>query len=211
VVGVGLFGKKDQKIGGVIGYHGLVDWWLATFTEEERRYMEGVYQPIGAVVEGGSSTLTTGHIISTSQSICGFLWAFATWFNKPNDRYLAVKILDKAEQVPASVLDRHFLYLQKIRTYYKDRDTIPGSLDKAIAACEMQISIAPQAAAAFRKEPGFKTIPAHTGYEQLAIIRDKEGEYVEAISLCQQAKAQGWSGDWDKRIARYQKKLDKAK
>lgn len=210
---MGFFGKKDKKIGGDIGFYGLADWWLTTFTEEERRYMEGVYQPIGAGAEGGgSSTLTAGHIISTSQSICGFLWAFATWFNKPSDRYLAVRILDKAEQVPASVLDRHFLYLQKIRTYYKDRDTVSGSLDKAIAACEMQISISPQAAAAFRKEPGFgKHLPAHTGYEQLAIIRDKQGEYAEAIGLCQQANAQGWSGDWEKRVARYQKKLDKAK
>lgn len=210
---MGFFGKKDKKIGGDIGFYGLADWWLSTFTEEERRYMESVYQPMGASIGGGpTATLTTGHILNTTQTACGFLGTFAGWFNKPNDRHLAYRILDKAEEVPGNTLDRHFLYHQMVKTYYKDRDAVPGSLDKAIAACEKQIALAPQASAAFKREPGFgKDLPTHTGYEQLAIIRDKQGDYAEAISLCQQAKGQKWAGDWDKRIARYQKKLDKAK
>jgi len=213
VAEVGFFGKREKKIGGDIGYYGLSEWWLTTFTEEERRYMEQTFQPMGSGVGGGSpTTLTSGNILSSSQSACGFLGVLAGWFRKPNDRYLAVRILDKAEQVPGNTLDRHFLYHQMIKTYYKDRDTVPGSLEKTIAACEKQISIAPQAVEAFKREPGFgKDLPAHTGYEQLAIIRDKQGEDAEAVRLCQQAKAQGWTGDWDKRILRYQKKLDKAK
>lgn len=209
---MGFFGKKDKKIGGDIGYFGLADWWLATFTEEERRYMESVYQPMGAGIGGSRpATLTTGHILNTSQTACGFLGTFAGWFNKPNDRHLAYRILDKAEQVPGNNLDRHFLYHQMIKTYYKGRDTVPGSLDKALAACEKQIAIAPQAATAFRREDPDQSLPAHTGYEQLAIIRDKQGEYAEAIRLCKEAERRKWAGDWDKRITRYQKKLDKAK
>ena len=210
---MGFFGKKDKKIGGDIGFYGLADWWLTTFTEEEHRYMEQTFQPMSVGVGGGHSpSLTTGQILSSGRSACAFLGTFASWFHKPNDRHLAVKILDKAEQVPGDMLDRHFLYHHMIKTYYPDRDKVPGSLDKAIAACEKQIAIAPQAAAAFNKEPGFgKDLPAHTGYEQLAIIRDKQGEYTEAIGLSQQAQSQKWAGDWDKRIVRYQKKLDKAK
>lgn len=209
---MGFFGKKDKKIGGDIGFYGLADWWLATFTEDERGYMEGVYQPMGASIGGGrSATLTSGHILSTTQTASGFLGTFAGWFNKPNDRHLAYRILDKAEQVPGNTLDRHFLYHQMIKTYYPDRDKVPGSLDKAIAACDKQIASAPESAAAFRNEYRDDPLPAHTGYEQLAIIRDKQGDYTEAIRLCQQAKSQKWAGDWDKRIARYQKKLDKAR
>lgn len=209
---MGFFGKKDKKIGGDIGFYGLADWWLMTFTEEERRYMEQTFQPMSVGVGGGqSSSLTTGQIFGSSRSACAFLGTFAGWFHKPNDRDLAYRILDKAEELPGDVLDRHFLYHQMIKTYYPDRDRVPGSLDKAIAACEKQIAMAPQAAAAFRREDGDQSLPAHTGYEQLAIIRDKQGDYAEAIRLSQQAKSRKWAGDWDKRIARYQKKLDKAK
>ena len=42
----------------------------------------------------------------------------------------------------------------------------------------------------------------HTGYEQLAIILEKQREYDEAIDLCKQAQKQTWSGEWDKRIER---------
>jgi hypothetical protein len=120
VVGVGFFGKKDKKIGGVIGYYGLADWWLATFTEEERRYMEQTFQPMSVGIGGGqSSSLTTGQIISKSRSACGFLGTFAGWFHNANDRHLAYRILDKAEQVPGDTLDRHFMYHQMIKTYYR--------------------------------------------------------------------------------------------
>ncbi len=50
------------------------------------------------------------------------------------------------------------------------------------------------------------SLPSHKGYEQLAIILNKQGKDDEAIKLCNEAKNQGWAGDWDKRIARYSKK-----
>lgn len=107
---MGFFGKKEKRIGGDIGYYGLADWWLETFTEDERRYMEHTFQPMSVGVGGGrSSSLTTGQILNSSQSACAFLGALAGWFNKPNDRYLAHKILDKAEQIPGNTLDKHFL------------------------------------------------------------------------------------------------------
>jgi hypothetical protein len=47
----------------------------------------------------------------------------------------------------------------------------------------------------------------HTGYKQLCIIRDSEGNYSEVIRLAEQAKSEGWAGDWDKRIEKAKKKL----
>ncbi len=54
-------------------------------------------------------------------------------------------------------------------------------------------------------------LPRHTGYEQLAIIREKEKDHPEAIRLCGEAMAQGWNGDWEKRIQRCKAKLSKVK
>ena len=106
------------------------------------------------------------------------------------------------------ILDAHFLYLGMIQTHYKDRDNIPGALEKAVQSCEKQIGIAPRAARAFRAEPWWKALPQHTGYKQLAIIREKQGDISAAIRLCEEANTQGWAGDWEKRIGRYSKKIE---
>jgi len=46
----------------------------------------------------------------------------------------------------------------------------------------------------------------HTGYKQLCIIREKQGNWQEVIRLAEQAKSEGWVGDWDKRIEKAKKK-----
>jgi hypothetical protein len=52
-------------------------------------------------------------------------------------------------------------------------------------------------------------LPSHTGFTQLAIVREKQHNYSEAIRLAQLAQGQGWGGDWDKRIIRCQQKQAK--
>lgn len=49
----------------------------------------------------------------------------------------------------------------------------------------------------------------HLGYKQLCTIREKEGNFLEVIRLAEQAKSEGWEGDWDKRIEKAKKKLNK--
>jgi hypothetical protein len=49
----------------------------------------------------------------------------------------------------------------------------------------------------------------HTGYKQLCIIRENQENYKEVIRLAEQAKAEGWEGDWDKRIEKAKKKLER--
>ncbi|WP_216906830.1 phage head morphogenesis protein [Synechococcus sp. CCY 0621] len=46
-------------------------------------------------------------------------------------------------------------------------------------------------------------------FQQLAIIYDKQGRHSDAIAVCENVAQAGWSGDWAKRISRYQKKLAK--
>ncbi len=200
--------KKEKQIEGEIGYYGLVDWWTNTFSQEERAHIEEIFHPMGA--DPNSKPLTEGKIEYSSQNGSGLLWALAGWFNKPGDRPIARKIIQKAEELAKAggdILDLHFSFQQEIEIYYRDRDTDPTALEKAIKACEDQIRIAPEAAKAFLKEYPHQTLPAHVGYTQLAIIFKKQGKYKKLMEICEQAKKQGWSGDWDKRIEEAKKKL----
>lgn len=106
------------------------------------------------------------------------------------------------------VLDRHFALQDEIRANYRKRDDAPEFLEKAIAACEQQIAMAEETAAAFRKD-GFTPLPSHVGFMQLAIFREKQKDFEEAIRISKLAKKQRWAGDWQNRIERCQKKIKK--
>jgi hypothetical protein len=194
----------ERKVKGHIGYFGLADWWLSSFSDHERRYIQGRYQPLGL----SGNSLTSGDLSCSSQSVVRFLCGLAGWFGKPGDRRIACRILAKAEELSANeehALDRHFLYGEKLSLYYKDRED-PAFLDKAIQACKEQISVADRAARAFHAEYKGQALPGHKGYQQLAIILEKQNQFNEAITLCSRAAEQGWAGDWEKRIGRLQKK-----
>ena len=201
-----------MNIGGNIRYFNLQDWWLAVFSEKERRYIEEKYHPMMSSSEDVS--LTQGKILYSNQTAAQFLWGLASWFTGPQDRELGRKLLEKAQDLNNSqsgiinILDEHFILSSMIPIYYRDRDK-PAMLEKAMLACRKQIDISLQSAKAFLKEYPGDPLPSHRGYEQLAIILYKQGNYLEAIQLCEQAKRQNWSGDWDKRIERYSIKIGK--
>ena len=120
-------------------------------------------------------------------------------------------ILNKAVELlaGASVLDNHFLYQTIIQINYRNRENAE-CLRTAVKACLKMISLAPEAARAFKCEFPKGQLPSHKGYEQLAIIYEKEGRFQEAIDFSQRALNQGWSGDWPKRIQRCGDELSKA-
>ena len=108
----------------------------------------------------------------------------------------------------AEVLERHFLYQAKIQTYYPFRDEDDFALPRTIEACEQQIRMSLEAAKAFREKYRGE-LPAHIGYQQLAIIREKQGNFESAINISQKACDEGWVGDWKNRIERCKKKVAK--
>ncbi len=200
-----------KKIKGDIGFYSLEDWWIDAFSEEERKYILSIYRPMG----GNDESLIEGerkreNFIVEPHSIVQFLATLASWFHRKDDRHIARKILDKAlilVDENTKVLDLHFMYQHIIQIYYKDRN-VPEYFDKAIWACKKQIELSKKSANEFIRDPYNKdgSLPRHIGYEQLAIILEKEKKYDEAIRLCEQAKNEGWNGDWDKRIGRCKKK-----
>lgn len=207
---LGLTSKKT-KITGQIGFFNLQDWWESSFTQQERNHIEEIYHPMGS--ESNSKPLTEGELSGTSQTASGLLWALAGWFNNPQDREIAKKIIAKAEQmacVSGNILDIHFSLSQKIEIYYRERETTTDGLEKAIQACKEQIAIAPNVAKAFLKEYPQQPLPAHVGYRQLRIILEKQGNFDQAIKLCELAKQEGWADDWDKQILTLNKKKQKS-
>lgn len=226
--------KKQSKVMGKIGLYMLSDWWLTTFTEEEQRYIAEKYQPIGA---SENSLIKGEFQPGGTERASQLLWGLATWFRSKDDFTLACRILKKAEELSSNPIDAHFTYSGMIQIYYPMRGVELEALTKVIEACQAQIDIASTVARCMREEHAKTTIslsrpfqysslsdisdseveatlkglnyslPSHSGYEQLAIILEKQGDFSEAIRLAQQAKQEGWKGDWDKRIDRCQKKL----
>ena len=196
--------------GGLIGYYGLTDWWLSTFTEEGRKEIQAVRPTLVVgdnkdiiVSERAYPEFTTGWLENGLSSL-------AIEFIRSKEMDIAARLLAKAEETGgAKLLNRHFTYQQMAQAYYRHRNDDPEALDLAIDACEKQIHLGPEAAKVFLAEDTEDYLPAHHGFQQLAIIREREKDYAEAIRLCREAMAQGWGGEWEKRIARCENRLAK--
>jgi hypothetical protein len=100
---------------------------------------------------------------------------------------------------------RHFAIQSLIHEAYRLRDSHTEALDDAVAACHEQIDLAPRVAAVMRQRYD-RPLPAHVGFKQLAIILEKQKAYTQAVDLVEQARAQRWDGDWDKRLERLRRK-----
>ena len=171
---------------------GRTEWWLSQFSERERTYIESV----------------VGSVVATQ-----WLYPLAGWFRKKSeDRALAQRILDRAEEealLAHDILSQHYTYQEIIQLNYRWRNELPDALNFAITACRKQIAIAPQVAVACRGEFHGSPLPFHVGYEQLAIILEKQKAYSEAIDLCKQGESEGWSNNWAKRSQRLRGKADR--
>jgi len=125
---------------------------------------------------------------------------------KSSKRKLRQEVTQSVQIATGSpVLDKHFELSENIPALYKKRE--PEGLERTIKVCMQQIDLAPQAKAVFLEQYPEQPLPSHRGYKQLTIILDKQSRYDEAIKICEQAKYEGWAGDWGRRIERYNKKL----
>ncbi len=211
-----------QKIAGFFKYYGLSDWWLTSFSNQEKKLIISVISAYRSLSSDVSS-LTKGEYLgsappplsftSSNSNMSTFLCGLAHWFKKPETYQIAKRLIEKAEEYVAeikSVSDLHFYYLSKIEIYYRNRETESDALEKAITACEQQIAISEKVAKVMKKEnentsrPG---LPMHTGFQQLAIIREKQKDYEAIIRISEQALKEGWGGDWERRIEKAKKKL----
>jgi tetratricopeptide (TPR) repeat protein len=202
--------KSPPEVGGVIKFYGIDKWWTENFSEQERELIRNKYQPMISGVEYGEYALDKGEC-KTSQSILSFLSILPTWFNRPKYYSTVKKILVKAEEEyfkNNNIMEKHFACWNFVTVYYRNRETAPEALEKAIYYCKEQIRISEQVKPIFLyQQPPYK-LPRHPGYQQLVIIYEKQGKYKEALELLEKAISQGWNvEDFKKRIERINKKL----
>ena len=177
--------------------HGLEKWFYETFDENERKIL----------FESCPSFLDEREENYTSDAY--FLADTLPWFNKKANVIVSMKVVSKIidlinKEKSFKVLDLHFIYNHLIASLYRNRD-FEGAFSLCVDICNRQIEIAPQVAIEFKKTSPY--LPFHRGFEQLAIIEKKNKNWSRVVEICEKAKAQGWGGDWDKRINEAQNKV----
>lgn len=174
-------------------------WWERSLSWDEQNQIEDAFRPMGSMtarqmVESGSP-----HSIG---NLVGHL-------KKEDLRHLGYLLIRRGDELidqDTSVRAKHFFYAAAGEFHYRFRDLDDFALARAIEFFQRQIAIAAEMAAEFSREEDLGFIPGHAGYRQLRIILEKQGRFAEARALCLQAKGQGWQDDWDKQIARIDKK-----
>jgi hypothetical protein len=176
-----------NDVQGRIGYYNLQDWWLNTFTDSEREYMDARYQPMGASLH----TLTQGRILRREGQVTDaamFLNAFATWFRRPVDAPIYKRIRDKIEELGHSqpisgagyVRGRHFV------TYVEDVKDLKraGNLEDAEALLLALV----QATEEESKARGGGVAPGY--YEELAKIYRQTKNYEREVWILERFAGQ---------------------
>lgn len=127
----------------------LQGWWRSEFSGDERAYLESKAQELrdsSLVMSMGIgrdepskriSFLSTGGVPEVE------LHNLARFLNTPKDRYLARKLIEKAETYYSNDLhELHFVYTVMIPIYYRERNTDDTALPRTIQACERMITFA---------------------------------------------------------------------
>ncbi|MGE5297170.1 MAG: hypothetical protein ACM3VT_20285 [Solirubrobacterales bacterium] len=204
---------KHQEIGGELGYFGLGEWWLLTFSTTQRRHMEAAFQ--GPEIPAGTRPLTRDRGLLPVQTAAGLLILLADKLaNRSEDRALACSVLDKAEERAAAghdLLSLHFTYHQIIRMHLRWKDRFRDALDLAFAASYKQMRISPEVVGLFRERYPDTPLPVHLGYLHAASTLEQQRNFSRTLEICRQAQAEGWSGDWACRIQRMARQVSEVR
>ena len=118
---------------GLIGRYGLNDWWLSTFTAEER---EEIQARRPSLVAGDNQDVIAAERTrpgSASGWVENSLRSIGIEFIQAMDFGTAERLIAKATEVGgASILDRHFGHQQMAQAYYRHRNDDPEALALAI-------------------------------------------------------------------------------
>jgi hypothetical protein len=168
-----------------------------SLTEADRDAIRAAFRPLGTV--SPESMVASAASIST---LLGHL-------KKPDVREVGYRLIAISEgllPLETDLIQVHFYFFGVGQFFYRFRDVDSFALPKAIEAFEKQALISPSVRARLRDSmPG--TPVRHGGFDQLRIIYEKAGNYLDAIRVCETASADGWAGDWESQIRRLSGKI----
>src|SRR6266542_718311 len=136
-----------REIHGYIGHFKLSEWWLSSFDEEERQYIELAFAPLGFQIILGGTTADEDSLLTGSRGLLvygragTFLANLAEWLNKPECRHLARRVIEQADAIASDPLEKHDVFQVMVVVNYRDRKKPPTFLHAAIRACQKQIDI----------------------------------------------------------------------
>lgn len=166
-----------MKCEGYIAYYGLEDWWFATFSQEERAYIESRYNPMGA----SPNSLTQGNILEISVPVTTFLNGLNTWFRNSKDASIAERIHQKIILLgqehpidkPGYYKGRHFT------TYVNDVKRLKKNNNEA----ELENLLINLVLATENESAKDGSDPAPWYYHELALLYRKQKEYAKEVNI----------------------------
>lgn len=114
---------------------------------------------------------------------------------------LLLKALEADDDNP---IDRHFIYNNLIKLYYKQRNERTDAIEKCIYFCKEDIERLPEFFHHWNIQyppapdlPKEASLPQCPSIDRLVIIYEKDKEYQKAIDLCKYAIELGLEVTWD--------------
>lgn len=173
--------------------------WQA-LSEEEQNGIRAAFRPLGVISPEEMVTSASGIAI-----LIGHL-------KTPELRNVGYRLIALSEGLAGHEADPvklHFYFHGVGKFFYRFRDVDDFALPKAIEAFERQTRLSAVVAPQLAQSLG-GNVPGHAGFDQLRIIHEKAGNYLEAIKVCEAAQTDGWAGDWEKHIKRLTGKIIKS-
>lgn len=212
----------------------LKNWWLEALTPSQREQIANDYQPMGLISNPPFLYQPLSNNGHSGMGICGLIHVLACVAKGQAKDILLTKTesvtIAEYSNPKTNLIDVHLVLGSLIKHHYALREKL-DHYERAKELCLMQIAIADKTANKFRhpekpkelkrlhqltgmKHPYYdepQMLPSHTGYKQLAIILEKEGDLEGALKISKQALKQGWTDNYEKRIDKLNHKLAKKK
>ncbi len=187
-----LQGKKSHRDFTLFKKFNLEDWWMSSFDDTERKEI---------AKEGAVLFHEQEHHNKSSAKMLYLLAGYVNTKNTQKYKSLALRILEKAEELSKDSLELFKIKSQLIKIYYERKNDTEELFNKTVKLCISQINLSNEVLKNYKNQPEIlKSVNclSHPGYEKLALIKAEQGERKEALNLIKQAEKQGWSGEWEK-------------
>lgn len=184
-----LFGKiktpqenSNKKIGGIIEYLGLEDFWLSC-SENEQNDLTRYY--MGGLSTGTTHSPIEGKISGSSNTVHKYFSGMLTWTTSEKNYTLSDKIIEyglRYDYNKSGLIDYHFFLQNSADNYYKQREIRDDAFERVIFVCKKDLDLFPLYSKEMIKE--YKTLPRITTFKTLIMTYENQGKYQDAIDVC---------------------------
>jgi hypothetical protein len=183
--------QQASEVGGLIKYLGLVEWWLGTFSDQERAViLDRVAKPFSAYAD-----MQSGNVTYTSFTPAMFVCGLTGWFTRRDLRTIGRKIAISAEERLAdidSLVDQHFALTDLIDFWQRAGDHSSDDINRELALCRRQTAIADKVAPLLKAKFNDNSLPVHIGLTHLLRLLDPAADGAEIATLKEWAARTGW-------------------